>query len=256
MSAQIDHKRTEATKRIIQNTLGTTVSGAVPLAKLDFARELSIAAADAWMLYEIYTVYFEHSPTTKQIFAVFGDDAALLLASGVGGYVAAKIGHSILSQTLDKIPVAGWLLNGTIAGLTSYTLGMVWLTLVETAYRQQQPAAQYQPLPTDDAQPVTAAPQIDITDQTITTKRPDGKPGAEIPAENYELVRKAMIDMLRGRDPIPLQEVIEAIDQNAGEKLDKSARWYVNTVKFDLEARGIVERVPNQSPQYLRLLEG
>jgi hypothetical protein len=34
---------------------------------------------------------------------------------------------------------------------------------------------------------------------------------------------------------------------------DGSIAWYVTTVKLDLEARHIIERVPNSSPQQLRL---
>ena len=35
-----------------------------------------------------------------------------------------------------------------------------------------------------------------------------------------------------------------------------SISWYVTTVKLDLEARGLIERVPRSRPQRLRMAEG
>ncbi len=32
-----------------------------------------------------------------------------------------------------------------------------------------------------------------------------------------------------------------------------SVGWYATTVKLDLEARGLIERMPGESPQVLRL---
>ena len=36
-------------------------------------------------------------------------------------------------------------------------------------------------------------------------------------------------------------------------RFDGSISWYVTTVKLDLEARHVVERIPGTSPQQLRL---
>ena len=37
------------------------------------------------------------------------------------------------------------------------------------------------------------------------------------------------------------------------EKFDGSISWYVTTIKLDLEARGIIERIPKKRPQTLKL---
>ena len=39
-----------------------------------------------------------------------------------------------------------------------------------------------------------------------------------------------------------------------GRYLVAQAGWYLTTVKLDLEARNIIERIPNKSPQQLRLV--
>ncbi len=36
---------------------------------------------------------------------------------------------------------------------------------------------------------------------------------------------------------------------------DGSISWYVTTVKLDLEARKVIERVPGSRPQRLRMVE-
>lgn len=36
-------------------------------------------------------------------------------------------------------------------------------------------------------------------------------------------------------------------------KFDGSVGWYVTTIKLDLEARRLIERVPGKSPQRLQL---
>ena len=45
-----------------------------------------------------------------------------------------------------------------------------------------------------------------------------------------------------------------SIGQQLDGNFDGSIGWYVTTVKLDLEARGVIERVPNVTPQQLRLV--
>ena len=43
-----------------------------------------------------------------------------------------------------------------------------------------------------------------------------------------------------------------AVEELEG-KFDGSIMWYYTTVKLDLEARGLIERIPKTSPHQLRL---
>ena len=51
-------------------------------------------------------------------------------------------------------------------------------------------------------------------------------------------------------------DLVEDVGRKLDGSFDGSINWYVTTVKLDLEARGVVERIPGKSPQRLRLVEG
>ena len=46
---------------------------------------------------------------------------------------------------------------------------------------------------------------------------------------------------------------MEAVERDLDGSFDGSIPWCVTTVKLDLEARRVIERVPSASPQRLRL---
>ena len=47
--------------------------------------------------------------------------------------------------------------------------------------------------------------------------------------------------------------LITSVKDILGDTFDGSISWYVTTVKLDLEAKGMIERIPKVSPQQLRL---
>jgi len=49
--------------------------------------------------------------------------------------------------------------------------------------------------------------------------------------------------------------VREDVNDYLRERFEGSVSWYFTTVKLDLEARGILERVPGERPQRIRLKE-
>ena len=49
-------------------------------------------------------------------------------------------------------------------------------------------------------------------------------------------------------------ELTDAVGQRIGDVFDGSVGWYVTSVKLDLEARGVLERIDGRSPQRLRLV--
>ena len=90
-------------------------------------------------------------------------------------------------------------------------------------------------------------------EEKILTRHPDNKQGVNISKKRYEAIRQAIIDVLVEQQEIEFKELPEAVDQKLGGNFDGSISWYVTTVKLDLEARGVVERIPKHSPQRLRL---
>lgn len=90
--------------------------------------------------------------------------------------------------------------------------------------------------------------------ERIKTLHPEGKQGVNISKEKYETVREAILQILRERGEISFQELTPVVEERIGDYFDSSVPWYTVTVKLDLEARGIIERIPGSSPQVLRIV--
>ena len=91
-------------------------------------------------------------------------------------------------------------------------------------------------------------------EEKIMTLHPQGKSGVNISKKKYETVRIAIQDALRTQPGMTFKELTEEVRQKLEGSFDGSISWYVTTVKLDLEARGIIERIPNRTPQRLRLV--
>lgn len=94
-----------------------------------------------------------------------------------------------------------------------------------------------------------------MSDNKIMTLHPEeGKQGVNIDRDKYDLMREEIVAALKAEP----EQTFSGLNQVVGERLDGrfdgSIGWYYTTVKLDLEARGIIERIPNSSPQRLRLV--
>jgi hypothetical protein len=88
--------------------------------------------------------------------------------------------------------------------------------------------------------------------ERITTLHPAGKQGVSIDRAKYDLIRQAILANLAQRGEIPFGELDAAVAVSLSEPFDGSIGWYTTTIKLDLEARGLIERVPGRWPQVLR----
>jgi len=87
----------------------------------------------------------------------------------------------------------------------------------------------------------------------VLTLHPDGKQGVNISKEKYETIREAMLSILAEQEEILFKNLPAAVDRKLEGNFDGSISWYVTSVKLDLEARGLIIRVPKSGPQRLRL---
>ena len=85
----------------------------------------------------------------------------------------------------------------------------------------------------------------------IMTLHPEGKQGVNIDQAKYDVIKDAILDSLRDGTELPFKLLPEQVSQRVPD-FGGSVTWYVTTVKLDLEARGIIERVAGESPQVLR----
>lgn len=93
--------------------------------------------------------------------------------------------------------------------------------------------------------------------EKIMTLHPDpSKKGANISKEKYDQMKSTIINTIDEAGEIKfMTDLIRIVGQKLAGNFEGSIGWYLTTVKLDLEARGLIERVPNKKPQYLRLIK-
>ncbi len=95
-----------------------------------------------------------------------------------------------------------------------------------------------------------------MADNKILARHPDPeKQGVSIDAEKYHMIKDAILSAVENAGELGFTDLIDEVDASIGDQFDGSIPWYVTTVKLDLEARGLLERVPRASPQRLVLSE-
>jgi hypothetical protein len=86
----------------------------------------------------------------------------------------------------------------------------------------------------------------------IMTLHPEGKQGSNIDKAKYDQMRAAILMVLSEREEMTFADLNAAVEQLLGDSFEGSIGWYFTTVKLDLEARGLLERV-GDSPQIIRI---
>ena len=68
------------------------------------------------------------------------------------------------------------------------------------------------------------------------------------------MIKDAILSSIKRHNQIRfMPTLITSVKDILGDTFDGSISWYVTTVKLDLEAKGMIERIPKVSPQQLRL---
>lgn len=72
---------------------------------------------------------------------------------------------------------------------------------------------------------------------------------------NYDAYRRALLSVIpRKKDGVEFRALADLVAPKLAKDIAKATKpmWWVTTVKLDLEARGLIERVPGSNPQRLR----
>lgn len=88
----------------------------------------------------------------------------------------------------------------------------------------------------------------------IRTLHPGQKQGVNISREKYEMICKALVSTLKAQKEMTFMNLSRAVEKEMNGNFEGSVMWYVTTVKLDLEARGVVKRVPGSRPQLVKLV--
>jgi hypothetical protein len=92
-----------------------------------------------------------------------------------------------------------------------------------------------------------------MADKVITLHPDPSKSGVNISREKYGAIKNTIIDVLRERGIVTFKDLNIHVGEILEGKFDGSIGWYVTTVKLDLEARKVIERLPDPGLQKLKL---
>lgn len=90
-------------------------------------------------------------------------------------------------------------------------------------------------------------------EEKIMTLHPKGKKGVNILKRCYEVIKEFIIENIKKHGEITYEHLDNLEIKQLYDSFDGKVIWYVVTVKLDLEARGIIARIPKTNPQKLRL---
>lgn len=89
--------------------------------------------------------------------------------------------------------------------------------------------------------------------EKILTLHPEGKNGVNIDLGKYNILKDYILNALKERTEIKFSDLFEEAKKELQTNFQGKVGWYFVTVKLDLEAREIIERIPKKSPQVIRL---
>jgi len=92
-----------------------------------------------------------------------------------------------------------------------------------------------------------------MKEERIVTLHPEGKKGVNILKRKYQQVKDTLIKILNEQGEIEFKKLNRLAVEELTGKFDGKIDWYVVLVKLDLEARGVIQRVPNTSPHRVKL---
>jgi len=92
-----------------------------------------------------------------------------------------------------------------------------------------------------------------MKDNKILTQHPQGKKGVNIDRKKYEYAKDFILRKIEKNKEISYQSIFDMAQKECNDFNGKIG-WYIVTVKLDLEARKIIERVPKTSPHELRII--
>lgn len=95
-----------------------------------------------------------------------------------------------------------------------------------------------------------------VKEARIITLHPQGKKGVNISKAKYEQMKQFILETIQAKQEISFEALNGLAVSKLTGKFDGKVTWYMVTVKLDLEARKLVERIPKTSPHKLRLATG
>lgn len=94
-----------------------------------------------------------------------------------------------------------------------------------------------------------------MASKKIMTMHPDPtKVGVNIDQEKYDQIRDSILQILAEEGKMTFTDLGDLVVKDLSGNFDGSILWYYTTVKLDLEARKLIQRVPGSKPQLVELV--
>ncbi|MEM8525534.1 MAG: hypothetical protein AAGG68_12915 [Bacteroidota bacterium] len=90
-------------------------------------------------------------------------------------------------------------------------------------------------------------------EEKIMTLHPQGKAGVNILKRRYDFIKNFVVKTIKEHGEISYEELNDLAVKKLIKSFDGKVGWYIVTVKLDLEARNIIERIPKTSPHKIRM---
>jgi len=94
--------------------------------------------------------------------------------------------------------------------------------------------------------------------ETVEALNPQpGKSPTRVNKVHYEAYRRALLRVIpKSSSGVAFGDLADLVTPHLSPEIASATKpmWWVTTVKLDLEARGLIERIPGVSPQRLRRL--
>ena len=88
-----------------------------------------------------------------------------------------------------------------------------------------------------------------MTAEKILTKHPLGKSGKNIDRKKYETLKKAILSALRKND-LTNTDLFSRLNKSLKGRFSGNISWYGETVKLDLDAKKMIERIASKPQKY------
>ena len=90
-------------------------------------------------------------------------------------------------------------------------------------------------------------------EEKFLTLHPAGKKGVNILKRRYDLIKDYILKEVKKSGQITYQDLSDKAVNDLSQSFDGKVVWYIVSVKLDLEARSIIERIPKTSPHQIRM---
>jgi hypothetical protein len=90
----------------------------------------------------IHYEYFGERISKEQIIETLGLSGLLVIVVSGAGYGIAKVASGAIAELTNFLGPLGWMASGLLAAGGTATLGLIWMAIVDYAYRKRVPMSE------------------------------------------------------------------------------------------------------------------